>query len=55
MPFAIPNINFKSQIHTHHYEAHKKAHYKIKEIINDNNNNNPFIYQPDDVENLFKS
>ena len=35
MPFAIPNINFKSQIHTHHYEAHKKAHYKIKEVIKD--------------------
>lgn len=55
MPFAIPNINFKSQIHTHHYEAHKKAHYKIKEIIEKNNNTNPFIYQTDEVENLFKS
>lgn len=55
MPFAIPNINFKSQIHTHHYEAHKKAHYKIKEVIKDDNNNNPFIHQADEVENLFKS
>ncbi len=43
MPFAIPNINFKSQIHTHHYEAHKKAHEKIKEVIKDDNYKNPFI------------
>lgn len=43
IPLAIPNISFKSQIHTHHYEAHKNAYEKIKEILTDNNGENPFI------------
>jgi len=43
IPFAIPNISFKSQIHTHHFEAHKNAYDKIKEVIKDDNLKNPFI------------
>jgi GR25 family glycosyltransferase involved in LPS biosynthesis len=43
MPLAIPNISFKSQIHTHHYEAHKNAYEKINEVIKDDNGKNPFI------------
>lgn len=43
MPLAIPNISFKSQIHTHHYLAHKQAFEKITEVINDDNGRNPLI------------
>jgi len=64
-PLCIFNIDFKSQIHEHHYEDHKKAYNKIKEIIlrhygNPNNIDNkiPFLltYHPiEDLEKLFKS
>ena len=43
MPLAIPNISFKSQIHTHHYLAHKEAFEKITEVIKDDNGKNPLI------------
>ena len=58
-PLCIPNINFKSQIHQHHYELHKNAYEKIMEKINNKTDmKNPFIkdYYPwEDFEKLFKS
>jgi len=57
-PFSIPNIKFKSQIHPHHYEDHKKAYEMIIEKIKEDNLKNPFIinyYPSDDFEKLFKS
>ena len=57
-PLCVPNIKFKSQIHPHHYEAHKNAYEKIMDIINNTNKKNPFItkYYPwEDFEKLFKS
>jgi GR25 family glycosyltransferase involved in LPS biosynthesis len=57
-PLCVPNIHFKSQIHEHHYEGHKKAYEKIQDIINITPNTNPFIikyYPCDDFEKLFKS
>lgn len=64
-PLSIFNINFKSQIHEHHYDDHKKAYNKIKELISTHysdpvkqSNKIPFIryYHPiEDLEKLFKS
>jgi GR25 family glycosyltransferase involved in LPS biosynthesis len=44
-PYAYPNIEFVSEIHPHHYEAHKSAYLDIKYVINTAivNNNIPFI------------
>lgn len=60
MPLSIPNINFNSQIHKEHEDSIlNPAHYKILEVIKDNNGQNPFIkkwyYPLEDVEKLFKS
>jgi len=64
-PLCIFNINFKSQIHEHHYEDHKKAYNKIKELILKHygnpqkiDNRIPFLlsyYPIEDLEKLFKS
>lgn len=57
-PLCIPNINFKSQIHPHHYEDHKKAFEIIDKITKENYSNNPLIlnyYPCEDFEKLFKS
>jgi GR25 family glycosyltransferase involved in LPS biosynthesis len=64
-PLCIFNIGFKSQIHEHHYEDHKKAYNKIKELILKHygnplqiDNKIPFLlsyYPIEDLEKLFKS
>ena len=43
-PLCIFNINFKSQIHDHHFEAHNEAYEKIKEIHKDYKSN-PLIIE----------
>jgi len=58
LPFCFPNINFKSQIHEHHYENHKLAYDMIRTKIKEDNMKHPFIidYYPfEDFEKLFKS
>jgi GR25 family glycosyltransferase involved in LPS biosynthesis len=44
-PFAYPNIEFVSEIHPHHYEAHKSAFLDIKYVIDKaiETNNIPYI------------
>ena len=57
-PFCFPNINFKSQIHEHHYEAHKNAYNMIRKKIIEDDMKHPFImdYYPfEDFEKLFIS
>lgn len=58
LPFCFPNINFKSQIHQHHYENHKLAYDMIRTKIKEDKMKHPFIidYYPfEDFEKLFKS
>jgi GR25 family glycosyltransferase involved in LPS biosynthesis len=43
-PLCSFNINFKSQIHDHHFEAHNEAYEKIKEIHKDYKSN-PLIIE----------
>lgn len=58
-PFAIPNIQFKSQIHEHHFKAHKEATEMIISKIKEDERKNEFInhyyYPCEDLEKLFKS
>jgi GR25 family glycosyltransferase involved in LPS biosynthesis len=57
-PLCFPNINFKSQIHQHHYENHKIAYEMIRTKIKEDKMKHPFIidYYPfEDFEKLFKS
>ena len=58
-PLCIPKISFKSQIHEHHYKAHKDAAEMIISKIKDDNRKNEFIvnyyYPCEDLEKLFKS
>ena len=44
-PFAYPNIDFVSEIHPDHYEAHKSAFLDIKSVIDKaiETNNIPYI------------
>ena len=54
-PFSIPNINFKSQIHEQHFEAHKLAYDKIKEIYDNHlENKHDFVIDIYPIEDLSK-
>ena len=57
-PFCFPVIKFKSQIHEHHYNAHKDAYETIIKKMVEGKNTNKFIlnyYPCEDLEKLFKS
>jgi len=55
IPFCIPNINFISQIHPHHYQDHKKAYDIINKLINENYSSNPFILKYYPFESFFNN
>jgi GR25 family glycosyltransferase involved in LPS biosynthesis len=54
-PFSIPNIEFKSLIHEQHFDAHKSAFDKIKEIYDKHlDNKHEFVINNYPIEDLSK-